>query len=132
VGAFLTSLSPRRVSLSGEWASPGTRSAITTGHGAEPVPRLQKTTYNKIADHATKSTDMITEWIQALKKCVQRLGEHDRRIVLMRYKQNIALRKIAELTQRTPGGLYKTMARIHNRLRDCVRLKLAALEAGYD
>ena len=94
--------------------------------------RLQQATYNKITDHATKSTDMITEWIRALKKCVQRLGEHDHKIVLMRYQQNIALRKIAELTQRTPGGLYKTMARIHNRLRDCVRLKLAALEAGYD
>ena len=94
--------------------------------------RLQQVTYNKIDDHATQSTDLITEWVRAIKKCVQRLGEHDRRIVLMRYEQNIALRKIAELNDRTPGGLYKTMARIHNKLRDCVRVTLAAMEAGYD
>lgn len=93
--------------------------------------RLKQVTYEKIADHATQATDLMTEWDRALKKCVQRLEERDRRIVLMRYEQNIALRKIAVLTERTPGGLYKTMARIHNKLRDCVRVTLVAMEAGY-
>ena len=34
--------------------------------------RLHQATYQKIADYATETTDVMTEWVRALKKCVQR------------------------------------------------------------
>lgn len=90
--------------------------------------RLSQKTYEQILHHATLVSDQMGERKRALEECVEQLGQSDRRIVAMRYEQNTQIKKIAERLGRSSNGIYKTMARIHHLLEDCVRMTLARWE----
>ena len=85
---------------------------------------------DKIAAHGGNTVDKKLERVEAIKKCMAKLNEDDRRLILIRYERNITIKKLAELIGRSPAGLYKTMGRIHYMLLQCVRRVLASLETA--
>lgn len=88
--------------------------------------RLRQKLYEQIAQQVTHMSDHITEQSLALKSCLQKLADTDQRLIIMRYEHGMAINKIAEKTGRSPHGIYKTMARIHNVLEKCVSRSMAS------
>lgn len=85
---------------------------------------------DEIASQAIKrSSDNLDNRLDALKQCIHKLSERDRQIVELRYDRGMKTKKVAEKLGRSVGGLYKTFARIHDLLGQCVKNKLAAEEA---
>jgi RNA polymerase sigma-70 factor (ECF subfamily) len=86
--------------------------------------RLSQKTYEQILQHTTLIADKMSERIKAVRECTEKLTDPDRKIVVMRYEENIQIKKIAERMGRSPNGMYRTMARIHHLLENCVRMML--------
>lgn len=66
--------------------------------------------------------------VQALQKCLHRLHSNDLHLIQILYGHDITIKKLAEEIKRPVQGLYKTIARIHNNLLQCVRRSLATTE----
>lgn len=91
--------------------------------------RLEQKTYELILDHAVRRADQMPERSKALQTCVRKLVDADRKLIAMRYHQNLSVKAMATQLQRSRDGLYKTMARIHRQLERCVKTTLSRLEA---
>jgi RNA polymerase sigma-70 factor (ECF subfamily) len=61
----------------------------------------------------------------ALSKCLQKLNERDRRMVLVRYESGHNVKAAAQSCGRTIQGAYKALTRIRKTLHDCVTLVVA-------
>ena len=68
------------------------------------------------------------ERMRALQDCVLKLNENDRRLISMRYENEITTREVAERIGRSVEGLYQSLARIHKLLLQCINRTLAAWE----
>ena len=64
--------------------------------------------------------------LEALKFCLRRLSQKDRSLIHLHYEEGVTIKNIAERADRSVQGLYKVMVRIHNRLRECVNLRLTS------
>lgn len=62
----------------------------------------------------------------ALSRCLQKLNERDRRMVLTRYESGKNVSAAAQACGRTVQGAYKALNRIRKVLFDCVTFELAA------
>lgn len=79
-----------------------------------------------LAEQAEAVLDQTDPRLEALKSCLRRLSDGDRSLVRQHYEEGVTIKGIAERADRSVQGLYKVMVRIHNRLRDCVNLRLAS------
>jgi RNA polymerase sigma-70 factor (ECF subfamily) len=79
-----------------------------------------------LAEEAEAVLDQTDLRLEALKFCLRRLSNKDRSLVRLHYEDGLAIKGMAERANRSVQGLYKVMVRIHNRLRDCVNLRLAS------
>ena len=61
----------------------------------------------------------------ALSRCLQKLNERDRRMVLVRYESGHNVKAAAQACGRTIQGAYKALTRIRKNLYDCVNLEVA-------
>jgi len=66
------------------------------------------------------------EQIAALRHCFKKLGSGEQNLLEMRYIQGDSVRVISEKINKTPGHLYRIMAKIHNLLLQCVNKQLAS------
>ena len=64
-----------------------------------------------------------------LKKCVEKLSPRDAELIDLKYDKRMSVVDIAKVRKRPLQGLYKTMARIHRNLRDCVSINLKLEQA---
>jgi RNA polymerase sigma-70 factor (ECF subfamily) len=78
-----------------------------------------------IAERAWIAADGTDGRIKALEHCLAKLNERDRKLVRIKYEQNITVRKLAEIVERPVQGMYKVMARIHGALLECIQRTLA-------
>ena len=62
----------------------------------------------------------------ALSRCLQKLNERDRRMVLVRYESGHNVKAAAQACGRTIQGAYKALSRIRKNLYDCVNLEVAS------
>jgi RNA polymerase sigma-70 factor (ECF subfamily) len=62
----------------------------------------------------------------ALSRCLQKLNERDRRMVLVRYESGHNVKAAAQACGRTIQGAYKALTRIRKNLYDCVNLEVAS------
>lgn len=92
--------------------------------------QFQESIITKIAEYGRHSVDEAPDRVEAIKRCVEKLRDDDRRLILIRYEQNVTIKKLAELIGRSPAGLYKTLGRIHYLLQECVRRVLASWETA--
>ncbi len=75
---------------------------------------------DQIIKSSNDSLDILEDYSQALNNCLQKLNEHDRKLIRMRYKNSEKIKTIAQDLNRSVQGMYKVFARIHNTLRLCV------------
>lgn len=85
---------------------------------------LSEDVYNMIAEHEDQGKTDYTEHAEALEQCSKKLNELDRKIISLRYKDEISMKKIAQMLGRSSTGIYHTMARIHTLLQECIRRTL--------
>ena len=62
----------------------------------------------------------------ALSRCLQKLNERDRRMVLVRYESGHNVKAAAQACGRTIQGAYNALTRIRKNLYDCVNLEIAS------
>ena len=62
---------------------------------------------------------------EALSRCLQKLNERDRRMVLIRYESGNNVAEAAQACGRTIQGAYKALSRIRKALFDCVTFELS-------
>jgi RNA polymerase sigma-70 factor (ECF subfamily) len=62
--------------------------------------------------------------MNVLRKCLSSMKERDRWRIYLRYEKRLTTQKLAQLEKRSVHGLYKTMARIHKLLFQCIRRTL--------
>ena len=61
----------------------------------------------------------------ALSRCLHKLNERDRRMVLVRYESGHNVKAAAQACGRTIQGAYKALNRIRKTLHDCVSLEVS-------
>lgn len=91
-------------------------------------PSFDDSVIKAIINRSEAINDQFDKRLSALEKCLDALPEQDRRLLRMRYEQNITIKEIANRLERPFHGLYKVMSRIHSVLTLCVRRKLALEE----
>ena len=65
----------------------------------------------------------------ALMKCLEDLGGNARRLLDMRFVESLELASIADRLRKTAGAVQMRIARLKERLADCVKTKMAEYEA---
>lgn len=80
--------------------------------------------YELVSDRAAKSSEDLPKRIDALKKCLKKLSEKQIQLLSMRFKQNISIKKIAQITGHPAGSLYHRFSRLIKGLRICVEKQL--------
>lgn len=75
---------------------------------------------NAISECAQKKLCQMSDRMSALQECLKKLSEQDRKLLQIRYEQNLKISDIAQRISRPVQGLYKAMARIHSVLHRCV------------
>lgn len=80
--------------------------------------------YELVSDRAAKSSDELSNRIGALKACLEKLSDYQVKILSMRFKQNISVKKISQLTGRPVDSLYHLFSKLIKGLRVCVEKQL--------
>lgn len=71
-----------------------------------------------------------TDRAEALEQCMNHLGEHQRRLLELRYTQSLSPATIAERVGKSSNTVSAALLRIRKALRECIEARLAAIEAG--
>lgn len=66
---------------------------------------------------------------EALEQCVGALEDHARRLLKLRYGDDLGVAEIANRSEMQPEAAQKALFRIRKRLQDCVERKLGAVQA---
>ncbi len=77
-----------------------------------------------IANQTTPMMDDFEERHRALRKCLDKLPEDDRMILLSHYQSDKPLAELSEQVGRSVGALKQVLSRIRRALRRCVELQL--------
>jgi len=80
--------------------------------------------FEEIVGGAATVSDDLGPRLDALKKCLARLGRRDRKLVMMRHEQNSTTRTVARSIGMSVESAYKTIPRLHDMLLRCIRRKL--------
>jgi RNA polymerase sigma-70 factor (ECF subfamily) len=64
--------------------------------------------------------EMIDDRLEALRGCLKKLPETHKRIIRMRYSDNLAIKEIALKMGRPIHGMYKAMIKIQFSLQECI------------
>jgi RNA polymerase sigma-70 factor (ECF subfamily) len=65
-----------------------------------------------------------------LRECLERLGEHVRSVVKLRYLESLSIARTAERTGKSVAAIEMTLVRARRALRECVQRRISA--AGED
>ncbi len=75
--------------------------------------------FENICERADFDEDQ-EEYSEVVSECVSKLKDADQQILNLRYHKGLNLKNIANHMGRSSQGIYKTMARIHLALQECV------------
>jgi RNA polymerase sigma-70 factor (ECF subfamily) len=89
-----------------------------------PMP-VDEATLEALVDRAADRADTHEDRRDALRGCIARLTDHQRKILHARYHEEQTVRMIAEASRRTEMSVYKVLNRAHQLLFDCMRDLLA-------
>ena len=77
-------------------------------------------------DDGSAAGDYLDARHRALQECLDGLPERARRIMHMRYREELAIGKISKAVGKSIDAVTKALSRIRENLRDCIREKVAA------
>ena len=83
--------------------------------------RYSSRTLEVISDHLQAQRQERDVRIGYLGDCLTRLSEKDQKLIQLKYSQKITTRKLATMVGRSVDGLYKSIARIHGLLLECIQ-----------
>jgi RNA polymerase sigma-70 factor, ECF subfamily len=92
---------------------------------AKTRPQFRADFYERITEIETKESESYSERAAAMKKCLEKVQDADKKILQMRYEHDCSMKKIADILGRSKTGIYHTLARIHNILNDCIKAQMA-------
>lgn len=73
-----------------------------------------------VAEEIDRQSDQLTERSEALKICLKKLPEAQRKMILFRYYEGCDIAEVASKTGRTEGAAYRLLSRIRKTLNECV------------
>jgi RNA polymerase sigma-70 factor, ECF subfamily len=80
-------------------------------------PELQTALMTVVAE---RDTTGVNESLAALRQCVERLAEQDRRLVQRCYGEHVPVRQVAAELGRLPESVHNSLRRIRNMLLVCI------------
>ena len=94
-----------------------------------------KVVFNQdVLDVVTETRGQLEEELdarhEALSRCLRKLNDRDRRMVLIRYESGNNVSEAARACGRTIQGAYKALSRIRKALFDCVTFELTLEQTG--
>ena len=81
--------------------------------------------YDSVSKHTVKSSEDLSSQTEALKHCLEKLSEIQLKLLSMRFKKNLSIKKISQLTGRPLGSLYHYYSSLIRGLRDCINKRLS-------
>ena len=73
-----------------------------------------------VAEEIDKQSDHLSERSEALKTCLKKLPEAQRKMILFRYYEGCDIAEVASKTGRSEGAAYRLLSRIRKTLNECV------------
>lgn len=77
-----------------------------------------------VAREIDQQSDHLQKRSEALRKCLTRLPDKQKRTILLRYYEDADISEIAQKTERTEGAVYRLLSRIRESLNECVTRQL--------
>jgi RNA polymerase sigma-70 factor, ECF subfamily len=93
----------------------------------DPLP-LSDEMLEKVSDHVAALSEHEQLRREALESCLHRMTGDHRRLILLRYQEELEVESIAEKLSSTPGAVYRALSRLRVGLADCVRSRLEHLQ----
>jgi RNA polymerase sigma-70 factor (ECF subfamily) len=89
---------------------------------------FSQTAAELLQNESDRFTEQTDSRMQALRLCIDKLGQRDYELICMRYRDEVTIKSIAQQMGRSVQGIYKRIARIHDALLRCVRKAISAEE----
>jgi RNA polymerase sigma-70 factor (ECF subfamily) len=84
-------------------------------------------TLENISEITTSSAkDSVS--LESLRKCVEKLPDHSKELLSLRYEDRITIQKISDRVQQSVAVLYKRYQKIHSLLFECVRRQIRGVK----
>ena len=81
------------------------------------------------AEWANPAPASWPDQMEALHRCVARLGARARELLQKKYADGLTVNVIAVQLRRTPDAVYQMLSRVHRSLRECVARELTIFES---
>jgi RNA polymerase sigma-70 factor (ECF subfamily) len=91
----------------------------------DPLP-LSDEMLETVSGKVAALTDHDQTRREALESCLHRLSADQRRLILLRYQEELEVDEIAQKLTTTPGAVYRALSRLRLTLVDCVTSRLAS------
>ena len=83
-----------------------------------------------VAEEVVVQSNELEQRREALRDCLTRLTDTDRRLIEHRYQPGISGKELAQTLGRPANSVYQSLGRIRRNLLDCIHRKLSAAEVG--
>lgn len=80
--------------------------------------------YELVSEKAARSSEELPDQIEALRACLEKLSENQKKLLSMRFKKNITIKMISQITGRPLGSLYHYFSKLTRTLGECVNRQL--------
>ncbi len=80
--------------------------------------------YELVSERTVKASQDIPNHTEALRKCMGKLPEKHITLLSMRFKKDISIKKISQLTGRPLGSLYHAFSKLIRGLQECIEKQL--------
>jgi len=79
----------------------------------------------QIAAEAAAAETHLERQREALEKCLERIGEGERKLLIDAYRPEARIQDVAAGSGRSPAGFYQWLHRMRRSLLDCIRARLS-------
>jgi len=90
-----------------------------------PVTAVDDEFIEAVAAEIERSADQLDHRAEALQRCLRKLPEAHRKIMVWRYYEDCGVEEIAAKSERSVEAVYRLLSRIRGVLNDCVSRQLA-------
>ncbi|MEM9015957.1 MAG: sigma-70 family RNA polymerase sigma factor [Verrucomicrobiota bacterium] len=90
----------------------------------KPVYKTDPKFLEAVASEIDAQSDRLEARSAALRECLHRLPDQQRRTILLRYFEGCGIEEIATETGRTEGAVYRLLSRIRASLNECITNRL--------
>lgn len=86
-----------------------------------PATSLDEAFIGAVSAEIDRQSDHLDTQSEALKNCLLKLSDANRKMILWRYYEDCGIEEIAQKSHRSVDAVYRLLSRIRESLQDCVR-----------